>query len=184
MPFDYGQLMLATVLPAALLASWMDYREHRVPNWLNAGIAATGLIAQTAWAGWTGLHNALTGMLVAFAMLVLFWAIKGMGAGDVKFMTAIGAWLGPNLTANAVIVGGLLGGVLAVGAILYRRRWHETFLNFRILAVKLCSVRTAFSEFGSAKSFGGASAALPYAIPLSLGALIVVVSDYSGWWEG
>lgn len=178
----FEELMLAIIIPAALLASWKDYREHRVPNWLNAAIAATGLAAQTAYHGWAGLQNAAAGMLLAFGLLVIFWAIKGMGAGDVKFMAAIGTWLGPHLTVSAVAVGGIAGGVLAVGIIVARRRWGETLSNFRILATKVCSAQTAFSEFGSAKSLSGSSALLPYAIPLSVGALVVAVSDYSGWW--
>jgi prepilin peptidase CpaA len=179
----FEELMLATIIPAALVASWKDYREHRVPNWLNASIALSGLAAQTAFNGWAGLESALAGMLLAFGMLVIFWAIKGMGAGDVKFMAAIGAWLGPHLTANAVVVGGLAGGLLAVGIIVCRRRWGETFSNFRVLVAKVCNVHTAFSEFGSAKSLSGSTALLPYAIPLSVGALVVAVSNYSGWWK-
>ncbi len=180
--FGFEELTLAIIIPAAFLASWKDYREHRVPNWLNASIAISGLAAQTAYHGWAGLERAAGGMLLAFGMLVLFWAIRGMGAGDVKFMAAIGAWLGPHLTVSAVAVGAIAGGVLAVGIIVCRRRWGETFSNFRILATKVCSVQTAFSEFGSAKSLRSTSAQLPYAIPLSIGALVVAVSNYSGWW--
>lgn len=178
----FPEVMLAVIVPAALLASWKDYREHRVPNWLNAGIALTGLAAHTVCGGWTGLESGLTGMLLAFGMLVVFWAIKGMGAGDVKFMAAIGAWLGPAMTVRAVVVGCLLGGLLALAMIARRRQWRTTAANFRILAAKVCSVHTAFSEFGSARSLS-TSGLLPYAIPLSIGALIVVVSDYSGWWK-
>jgi prepilin peptidase CpaA len=181
--WGYAEVMLAAIVPAALLASWKDYREHRVPNWLNAAIALTGLATQATFGGWAGLENGLKGMLLAFGMLVLFWAIKGMGAGDVKFMAAIGAWLGPDMAVGAVMVGALLGGLMAVGMIIRRRRWKETLSNFQILAAKVTNTRMAFSDFGSAKSLSGKSALLPYAIPLSMGTLIVAITAYSGWWE-
>ncbi|HVP11295.1 MAG TPA: A24 family peptidase [Phycisphaerae bacterium] len=176
--------MLAAIFPAALLASWKDYREHRVPNWLNAAIALTGLATQATFGGWAGLENGLKGMLLAFGMLILFWAIKGMGAGDVKFMAAIGTWLGPDMTVSAVMVGAVLGGLIAVGMIIRRRKWRQTLANFGILAAKVSNPKMAFGEFGSARSLSGQSALLPYAIPLSLGSLIVAVTVYSGWWEG
>jgi prepilin peptidase CpaA len=181
--WGYSEVMLAAIIPAALVASWKDYREHRVPNWLNAAIALTGLTTQAAFGGWPGLENGLKGMLLAFGMLILFWAIKGMGAGDVKFMAAIGTWLGPDMTVSAVMVGVLLGGLIAVGMIVCRRRWQETFSNFGILAAKVSNATTAFSDFGSARSLSGKSALLPYAIPLSMGTLIVAITVYSGWWE-
>ena len=176
-------MMLAAIVPAALLASWKDYREHRAPNWLNAAIALTGLAMQTTFSGWAGLESGLKGMLFAFGMLILFWAVKGIGAGDVKLMAALGAWLGPDMAVGAVMVGALLGGLMAVGMIIRRRRWWETLSNFGIIAAKVTNPRMAFSEFGSARSLSGPAGLLPYAVPLSLGTLIVTIAVYSGWWE-
>jgi prepilin peptidase CpaA len=178
----YAEVMLAVIIPATLVASWKDYRQHRVPNWLNAAIALTGLATQATFGGWAGFENGLKGMLVAFGMLVLFWAVKGMGAGDVKFMAAIGAWLGPDMAASAVMIGALLGGAIAIVMIIRRRRWRETSRNFQILAAKALNPSMAFTEFGSAKSLSGTSALLPYAIPLSMGTLIVAIMVYSGCW--
>jgi prepilin peptidase CpaA len=122
-------------------------------------------------------------VLTGFGMLILLWAIRGMGAGDVKFMAAIGAWLGPVMTFYAVVLGCLIGGVIAVAMVVWRRDWHQTYANLGVLLVKVSSRKTAFSEFGSAGSMSRSGAVLPYAIPLSIGTLIVLVSDYSGWWE-
>ncbi len=180
----FSELMLAIVVPTSLAASWTDYRSHRVPNPLNAAIAATGLAAQSIFFGWTGVSSALLGMLVGFGMLILLWAIQGMGAGDVKFMAAIGAWLGPVMAFYAVCVGALIGGAIALVLIAARRDWSCAYANLGILVAKVSSTKTAFSDFGSAKSMTrpGVSV-LPYAIPLSLGTLIVLISDYSGWWK-
>src|SRR5438045_4489243 len=91
----YTQLMVATVVPATVLACWIDYSARKVPNWLNAALAAAGIIAQTAYFGTSGLWASLLGMAVGLGVLIVPWAMHGMGAGDVKLMAAIGAWFGP-----------------------------------------------------------------------------------------
>lgn len=182
-PVGYSETMLAVVVPAALYASWNDLRRHRVPNALNASLAASGIAAQVFWFGGAGLSQAGLGMLVGFGMLFGLWLIQGMGAGDVKFMAALGAWLGPQMTLYAVLAGGILGGVLALGLIAAQRNWREAAANLGVLTIKLSSWRTALGSFGSAQSLGRTTGVMPYAIPLSLGTLGVVLGHYSGWWE-
>ncbi|MFQ5429819.1 MAG: prepilin peptidase [Phycisphaerae bacterium] len=181
--FGFLDLMVAVLVPAMVCASWNDYRFHRVPNWLNAVIAVTGLAAQASWLGWPGVQAGLLGVLVGFAPLFVLWAMRGMGAGDVKFMAAIGAWLGPEMTFHAVVAGGLMGGLIAVGMIAWRRSWRQTSTNLGLLLTKVGTLRTAFSEYGSTRQLSASAAVLPYAIPLSIGTLFVLVSNYSGWWE-
>jgi prepilin peptidase CpaA len=182
-PLTFSDLMPATLVAAALLASWNDYRRHRVPNWLNAAVLTSGLIAQGAFPGGHGLTFALSGVFVGLAPLMLLWCMRAMGAGDVKFMAALGAWLGPQMTLHALVVGCLLGGVLAMAMIAARRNWRVATANVGVMMTKMTSVKTAFSEFGSVASLTSSGQVLPYAIPLSIGTLVVVFSNYIGWWE-
>lgn len=182
-PFEFQHLMLAVIVPAMALACWSDYRRHRVPNWLNLALAVTGVAAQGVCFGWAGLQSGLLGLLTGFALLVVLWAMHGMGAGDVKFMAALGAWLGPTMAFYAVLAGGLAGGVIALGLIAHRRCWFAASANLGVLLTKVGTVKTAFSEFGSAQSLSRATGVLPYAIPLSIGTLLVVVGNLAGWWE-
>lgn len=177
-----GWWMFAVLVPAMLFAGWNDYRTHRVPNWLNVLLASGGLAAHTWLAGWAGLWHATTGMLVGFGLLVGLWLIRGMGAGDVKFMAALGAWLGPQLTLYAVAAAGLIGGVIALGMIAARGRWRQSAFNVGVLMTKCSSVRTALSDFGSAGQLAGQAGMMPYAIPLSLGTTVVILARFSGWW--
>jgi len=178
----YEFWMLAILAPATLLASWNDYRTHRVPNLLNALLAASGIAAQGFIWGWSGVGQALAGMGVGFGLLFGLWLVRGMGAGDVKFMAAIGAWLGPELTLYAVAAGGITGGVLAIGMIIARGKWRETGTNFSVLLTKMSSMRTALSEFGSVGSLAGQAGVMPYAIPLTIGTGLAVLTKYTGWW--
>ena len=75
-PLTFSDLMPATLVAAALLASWNDYRRHRVPNWLNAAVLTSGLIAQGAFPGGHGLTFALSGVFIGLAPLMLLWCMR------------------------------------------------------------------------------------------------------------
>lgn len=174
--------MVAVLVPAMLLACWCDYRAHRVPNWLNGALAVTGLAVHAAWGGWNGLAHSATGLIAGLAPLLVLWMMRGMGAGDVKFMAALGAWLGPTLTLYALAAGGLAGGVMAVAMIAHRGAWRTTTTNLGVLMMKVGSWRTAMSEFASVHEMGRSNGVLPYAIPLSVGTFLVLICDLRGWW--
>ena len=53
-------------------------------------------------------------MLLAAAVLGIFWWLGGMGMGDLKLCMAIGAWVGPGQLVTALEVMGIAGGVMAI----------------------------------------------------------------------
>jgi len=161
------------LVPGIVYASWIDYSQRRVPNWLNALIAAAGLAAQAYFFGATGIWQGLAGLAVGFGVLIVPWLMHGMGAGDVKLMMAIGVWLGPWLTFVAFCVGGIVGGIIAVVMILTSGRLWYAYANMMTITQKVMNRSTVFSEFGSASSFGRSSQLLPYGVPLTIGTLIV-----------
>jgi len=171
--------MLAVLVPAALMACWYDYRSHRIPNWLCAGLAAAGLTAQAANAGWTGLFDGLAGLAVGLGCLVVLWAMKGMGAGDVKLMAAVGTWMGPELVGYALLIGILTGGVIGLALIAKRRSWSTSMANLSTVLAR------AGTEMAGARAsepgIASTATAMPYAIPLMLGTLTVLFCELSGW---
>jgi len=165
------------LIPGILWASWIDYKQRRVPNWLNAGVAGAGLMAQAYFFGLDGVEAGLTGLVVGFGLLIVPWLMHGMGAGDVKLMMAIGVWLGPYLTFLSFCVGAVAGGIIAVIMIMSTGRWWRAYANLVTITQKVSSRSTIFSEFGSAQSFGSSSQLLPYGVPLTIGTLVVFFSQ-------
>ena len=182
MNIGYWEATLAILIPGILYASWIDYSQRRVPNWLNATLAAGGLIMQAAYFGWSGVGNGLLGLLVGLAVLILPWAVHGMGAGDVKLLAAIGVWLGPWLTLLSFAVGAVIGGVMALVMIFWSGRAVHAYTNLQTMMSKFRRLDTAFGEFGGAKSFGDSSQLLPYGIPLTAGTIGVLLTYYFGGW--
>ena len=181
LPQDYWTLTALVVTPATIYASIIDYRERRVPNWLNATLALSGIVAGTFYFGWTGLGDSLGGLLLGFGVLIIPWAMHGMGAGDVKLMAAIGAWFGPWLTLLSFAAGALIGGVIAVIMILVGGKASSAYVNLQMIVLKCLHPQTAFGEFASAKSFGSTTSLLPYGIPLTIGSLLMLAGKCMGW---
>ncbi|MDD3580628.1 MAG: prepilin peptidase [Desulfobacca sp.] len=113
---------LVVPLLLALWIAWGDVRTQRIPNYLTLSAALAGLMFQGVFQGWGGLLNGGAGLLLGFGLLLLPYALGGMGAGDVKALAALGAWLGPQLTLYLFIYMALTGGVLAVGLLWWRGR--------------------------------------------------------------
>ncbi len=108
-----GNLVLPLLL--TMWVAWGDVRTHRIPNHLTLGIALTGLAYQLAFHGGWGLLDGFLGLLLGFAFLILPYILGGMGAGDVKAVAALGAWLGPWHTLLFCCCMGIAGGLLALG---------------------------------------------------------------------
>lgn len=102
------------------LAVVEDVRLNRISNRLCITILVTGLLFGL-WSGLSGeFVERLAGVLVGFAALVSFYAVSAMGAGDVKLMAAVGAYLGMGIIP-AVLLTLVFGGVLAFALILLNR---------------------------------------------------------------
>lgn len=88
-------LFFGCVAVFVAVAAATDAWRRRIPNWLTVPAAFAGLAFHAlAPAGW-GLATATAGAAIGFALLLGPWLLGGGGAGDVKLLTALGAWLGP-----------------------------------------------------------------------------------------
>lgn len=182
MELGYWQVTCVILIPGILLASWIDYAQRRVPNWLNLTLILLGFGVQFLFNGMSGLGAGVLGLLVGFGVLIIPWMMHGMGAGDVKLMAAIGVWLGPILALYSFVAGAFIGGLMAMVMILSTGRLKMACMNMGIILVKVCNSRTRFTEFGSAKSFGDTSQLLPYGVPLTFGTLVILGAKLFGGW--
>ncbi len=111
---------LTIPLAAALWIAWGDLRTRRIPNYLTLGTALAGIIFNVALFGWSGLIDGVLGLCLGLALLILPYVWGGMGAGDVKALAALGAWLGPKLTLFLFCFMGMAGGLMALGVLWWK----------------------------------------------------------------
>jgi len=109
-----SKTVIISVLAIALAACVTDVRSRRIPNGLTFSAALAGLIFQTVAAGWIGTQGSIAGWLVGTALFLPFFLLGGMGAGDVKLLAALGAWLGPSEAVHLGMYTLIAGGVLAI----------------------------------------------------------------------
>lgn len=131
---NYTMVLPGVVLSVLLSrAVWHDVRTRRIPNQLVLMGSLTGLALNTflpagagffsETAGAVGFFASLGGAAVGLATLLPLYAMGTMGAGDVKLMAMVGAFLGPEATIGAALLSLLAGGLLAIAIAL----WTGTF---------------------------------------------------------
>jgi prepilin peptidase CpaA len=113
----------------ALVAGWIDWRSHRLPNWLTVPGFAIGLIANTAFFGWAGVKTALLGAGIPVAVLLPVVLLHGLGAGDWKLMAALGAIVGREEILNVLVVTIIFAGLIAFGQMIWQKRVFATLRN-------------------------------------------------------
>ena len=106
---------LAPTLAVLAVATYTDLRSRRIPNWLVLPFMAAGMVVQGWLGGWAGLGRSIEGLALAGFLFGIFFVLGGMGAGDVKLCAAIGAWVGPKQMLLALVITGIVGGIMAIG---------------------------------------------------------------------
>jgi prepilin peptidase CpaA len=162
------------LIPLALTCwiAWGDLRTRRIPNYLTLGTAVAGLAYNFLSHGFSGLADGFLGMLLGCAFLILPYLWGGMGAGDVKALAALGAWLGPKLTIFLFCYMGIAGGVIALGYLAWQGNLREkikqgwTFM----LNLVLCRVDGP-PRPPSPNQF---TEGIPYGVAIAVGMLILV----------
>jgi prepilin peptidase CpaA len=110
---DLALSQLLVLLAMLAVAVVTDLRERRIPNIVTIPGLLAGLVIGAFIEG--GIPApALLGAFLAFVVTIPFHALGGLGAGDVKLFTAVGAFVGPGGLLPVLLYGGLAGGVLAI----------------------------------------------------------------------
>lgn len=160
--------MVSVVL---VVAAVIDGWKLKVPNWITFPMILSGW-AYSAWAfGWPGLMWSVVGTAVGLALLLPAYAIGGMGAGDVKLMAGIGAWVWPAVTFYAFCVSAIVGGVIAVAMVLFRGAWAKHRQQFGVILNEIAVIRDPDKLAAIAAERKSSMMLLPYGIPIALGTI-------------
>jgi len=133
------EILAIVMLTAALLvATITDIRSQRIPNWLTFPLILTGLAAHALYGGLDGIKLSGGGFAIGFIGMAIPYFLGVMGAGDVKLMAGVGAWLGTSAAFTAFIFTCLAGGIYALGVLLFHRHllkvvWANIIVSFSLL---------------------------------------------------
>ncbi|MGH9834083.1 MAG: A24 family peptidase [Blastocatellia bacterium] len=181
---DWQRELLTVLLVAfAIAVSIFDVRERRIPNFLVFPATFVGLGLNLSIHGWGGLVFGLKGLAIGFVLLFIPYLVGGMKAGDVKFLAAIGAYLGATDVIRALLATVLCYPLLAAVAVIREKKARITWLRFRrvlcnflgffVPALKLYAVRLDGQDDKSV-----ASATTPFGVAIAAGTLIAIYTNF------
>lgn len=179
-----------TFLPLLLLsgllgtAVWHDIRSRRIPNAIVFAGALAGLALHlllpagaglfAAPMGGLGWASSLGGLALGLLVLMPMYALRLMGAGDVKLLAMVGAFVGAGailpITVAIFAAGGVLALLFALGQgslrPLLRNAWQ----------MMIYSGWSALSGRLAVAPPVAASGRLPYAVAIAAGTMLCMLS--------
>jgi len=161
-------LVTFTLLLAAAIDGW----KLKVPNWITFPMIVSGWVYSTVAFGWEGLAWSLLGTGVGLALLMPAYAIGGMGAGDVKLLAGVGAWVWGSHTFYAFGISAVIGGVIAVGMVVYQKAWDKHRNQFVAIFSEVVTIRDPNQLSAIAAERKSSMLLLPYGIPIAIGSIL------------
>jgi len=160
--------LLSAVL---VVAAVIDGLQLKVPNWITFPLIVGGWVYSAAMFGWEGFLYSLLGTVVGLALLLPAYAIGGMGAGDVKLLAGVGAWVWATVTLYAFFVSAMVGGAIALLMVLWGRSWRCHWHQFLGIANEILVVRDPNALSAIAAERKSSMLLLPYGIPIAIGSI-------------
>lgn len=112
-------LVLALILFVPL---WFDLQYGIIPNYFILILLSYALIINIYIAGIDGLITSISGFAVGLVLFLIPFILRGMGAGDVKLVAAIGAVKGAEFTFVNVLVIAIVGGLISLVILLKQEK--------------------------------------------------------------
>ena len=169
---------LFDALAVAVAAAVIDVQQRRIPNWLTYPAIGIGVLLRAYYFGWYGLLTALGGCLLAGGIVSLFYAVRAMGAGDVKLLAALGTMVGPRHALILLMATALAGGVMALVYASYRGRLRTTLIN--VGSVMKFHASSGLQTHPETNLDNPDALRLPYGLAIAAGTFYTFVTE---WWR-
>lgn len=164
------------------LAAVLDWCTLRIPNWLTLSGAAYGLahaaLASAPAAG--GLGNAALGWLTGLALLLPLYALRAMGAGDVKLMAMAGSFLGPWATFKSTLFVCIVGGAAALLFVARARASRQVAANLQAMLYAAATPGLGAMTGLAAQAAHGSVGRLPFGVSIAIGLTLFLVCRQLG----
>ncbi|HEY4932997.1 MAG TPA: A24 family peptidase [Terriglobales bacterium] len=169
-------VLLSIALALSVAAAAIDVKQRRIPNWLTYPGIISGLVLRSLLLGWKGTASALAGCALAGGIFLLFYAVRAMGAGDVKLVASLGSLLGPSDAVVMLLATAICGGVMAIVYAVYRKRARVTFVNLgAALQFHAVSGLRAHPELNLDNPV---ALRMPYGLAIAAGTLYIFLATY------
>jgi prepilin peptidase CpaA len=169
--------VLGLAVALALIAGWTDWRSRRIPNWLTVPGFVIGVLVNVLADGRAGLKTSLLGAGLGLLVLLPFVLLRSLGAGDWKLAGALGAFVGWQVLVDLLMGSVFVAGAMAVGLVIYKRRFKETLRNIGRLLASMLTLRMPGAEVSLDNP---QSLKVPYGVALALTTLLFGIGKMWG----
>jgi len=160
-----------------MVAAATDIRSRRIPNWLTLSGVLAGLLLNTLLAAdGNNWRTSLAGMGLAFLVYFPLYLLRGMGAGDVKLMAAVGALMGPVNWFWIFVISNILGGVAAIVLLLMKGGLWRTLSNLLYMLKELMLLRPPYLRREELDLASARSVKMPHGVAIAMGSLIFLAA--------
>lgn len=159
-------LLSILIIGVSVLGALTDITQGKIYNWITLPTMVIGLALALWSGGWSSIGSSFLGILVGLFAYGWMFAIGVMGAGDVKFLMALGALGGFRFGLEVALLGVLLGGAMAVLVLLGRGRLADfTRRIYRFLmSVFVKELELEFPKVDRKLT-------MPYGLPIAIAAI-------------
>ena len=157
-----------------ILAVITDLSSRKIPNSLVLFGLIVSLLLQCFVAQGAGGLNWLAGVAVAFACFIPLYLLRGMAAGDVKLMMAVGGFLGYPLIVTAVAYSYMAGGAMAICYVLIKGRFRLLTKNLYSLIIDQFIKTTSGVDVYDGQVIKQSVGQLPFALAIAIGTFVTL----------
>lgn len=134
-------------LLSSVVAAFTDVVRFKVYNVLTLPLIASGVVYHAMVDGVDGVGVSIAGMFAGLAVLTLPFLMGGMGAGDLKLLAGVGAWVGVPCIIYVFVIAGLLSGAFAIAMLLWEKRsFSAVLIEFLLLGYRMQSLKQDISS--------------------------------------
>ena len=157
---------VAAMLVAAV-ACITDLRSRRIPNVLTFTAAGLAIVFHLVFSGPAAGAFSVAAWFAGVALFFPVFAVGGLGAGDLKLVGAVAAWLGsPWLALWVVLYSAIAGGIMGIVVALASGYSKAAFGNIWFI---LMSWRTGVATVPGMTLEEAPGPKLAYALPIAVG---------------
>lgn len=165
LPMIVQVYVLALAIPAAIF----DLRQRRVPNWLTLPALLIAIALNVALYKTAGFTLSLAGLFLALLIYFPLYALRAMGAGDVKLMAAIGAAVGWANCVAIFFITAVTGGIAGLIAVVSRGRIRKTLYNLWFIVLSLAHRQLPHESNPELDVTSETGLRLPHAVAIACG---------------
>ena len=126
--FTLQMLAMLFVSYSLIVLIFIDVDHQLLPDQITLPLVWAGLLVNLVF-GWVPLDSAVFGAMLGYLVLwLVFWLFKwvtgkeGMGYGDFKLLSAVGAWGGYAILPGTILISSVAGVIYALLAALLTRQ--------------------------------------------------------------